>query len=172
MKNEELVPTSASDIENADKDTVRLTSGRVFGIRKVNPIRLYDLGVLTLPDRSQSKEVEGLTTEQLAATASDDTKMLVFEACKTFIRYGVTSVNVVVDPKITPDINKNEISIYSLDKTEWLELAAAIDALSNFGVLSDVSGADASFPDAPESVGSGNEKPPTSGHETDAASGG
>jgi hypothetical protein len=158
MNNEELVPTRATEFENADTDTVRLTSGRVFGIQAVNPLYLWDLGVLNLPDPDAVRRAQQMTQEQLESATTDDDRMKIYEIAKLFIAHGVTSVMIITDPHAKPDASKNEVSIYKLSKTEWLELAAHIDKLSGFGVLS--SGGDDTFrPDASNQVGaSGDER--------------
>lgn len=165
-RKEKLVPTTARSIEDSNKDTVRLASGRVFTVQAVNPMLLYDLGVLSLPDSFIPEQFKDMSPEQAEKSMDDDTRILIMETAKMLIGHGVTSVKVLTDPSAAPDPEKNEISLYSLTVSEWMELAMHIDRVSDFRV---VGGGDDSFRNAPESVGSGDEEQATPEHDADAA---
>jgi len=129
-------------------------TGHRFTIRRVALEELYDLGMFLLPDKGEVVDVTKYTPAQLEGMKTEDKQKLVYEYIRMLLVRGVTSIKIIVDPKMAADPEAGEVHYYWLPVADRRVLPREIDEFSGFKIFSTAE-ADAPFRGEAVPVGAG-----------------
>jgi hypothetical protein len=135
-------PTTAAEFHEGTA-IVECKTGRSFEIQAVNPMSLYDDGILRLPSPKDLERYEKLKNDP--SKMSEDEQKMITEMYKCLVRHGVVSVDIITDPNVRADPAKNQVHYYQLKGTEATDICMKVSELSGldlFGEGGDAVGRD------------------------------